>query len=132
MLLRIGEVVERSGLSHDTLRYYESVGLVEPAGRSAAGHRMYDEQVLDQLAVVTALRCVGFPIAQVLDVLAVKEGTPTVRARIDAMRAALERLDHSLDEKEVALRRAREQVTQWRSELDAGEPWPDTPLQCAQ
>ena len=106
MLLRIGEVAERAGLSHDTLRYYEGVGLVEPAGRSPVGHRLYDEKVLDQLAVVTALRSVGFSIAQVLDVLAVKDGTVTVRARIDAMRAALDRLDQSLDEKEAALRRA--------------------------
>ncbi len=132
MLLRIGEVAERAGLSHDTLRYYEGVGLVEPAGRSPAGHRLYDEKVLDQLAVVTALRSVGFSIAQVLDVLAVKDGTVTVRARIDAMRAALDRLDQSLDEKEAALRRARDQVTRWRNELDEGEPWPDTPVGCVQ
>ena len=112
MLLRIGEVAERAGLSHDTLRYYEGVGLVEPAGRSPVGHRLYD--------------------AQVLDVLAVKDGTVTVRARIDAMRAALDRLDQSLDEKEAALRRARDQVTRWRNELDEGEPWPDTPVGCVQ
>ena len=131
MLLRIGEVVERSGLSHDTLRYYERVGLVAPPVRAGSGHRMYEESVIDQLAVVSTLRSVGFSIAQVSRVLSVKDDAATVRARIDAMRSALDDLEESLDEKEAALRCAREQLASWRGELDAGEPWPDTPIACA-
>ena len=128
MSLSIGEVARRSGLSHDTLRYYEKIGLVPEANRDSGGRRAYDEQVLDQLQVVTTLRSVGFSIAEVQKVLGVKDGTTTVRARIAAMREAIAELEASLDEKQLALDAARSQLTSWRAELDAGEPWPDVPL----
>ncbi|MCI1220054.1 MAG: MerR family DNA-binding transcriptional regulator [Bifidobacterium sp.] len=65
MSLSIGDVAARSGLSRDTLRYYEKIGLVPHARRSPSGQREYEEPVLDQLLVVTALRNAGFSIAQV-------------------------------------------------------------------
>ncbi len=130
MLLRIGEVVEKSGLSHDTLRYYERVGLMRAPDRAASGHRVYEASVLDQLAVVTSLRTAGFSIAQVLTVLAVKDNATTVRGRIDGMRHAMSALESALDEKEAALVRARKLLEGWRAELDAGEPWPETPVGC--
>ena len=128
MPLSIGEVARLSGLSHDALRYYERIGLVPEAERDGAGRRAYDERVLDQLQVVTTLRSVGFSIAEVQRVLGVKDGTTTVRARIAAMREAIAELEASLDEKQLALDAARSQLASWRGELDAGEPWPDSPL----
>jgi len=128
MSLSIGEVARRSGFSHDTLRYYERIGLVPIADRDSAGRRTYTEQTLDQLHVVTALRSVGFSIAEVQRVLGVKDDTTTVRARVSAMRGAIADLGASLDEKQLAIDTARAQLDAWRGELDAGEPWSDTPL----
>ena len=128
MSLSIGEVARRSGLTHDTLRYYERIGLVPPADRDSAGRRCYTEQTLDQLHVVTALRSVGFSIAEVQRVLGVKDGTTTARARVGAMREAIADLEASLDDKQLAIDTARAQLASWRGELDAGEPWPDVPL----
>jgi len=128
MPLSIGEVSRRSGLSHDTLRYYERIGLAPQAARDSAGRRVYDEQALDQLHVVIALRWVGFSIAEVQRVLGVKDGTSTARARVGAMREAIADLEASLDEKQRAIDTARAQLDSWRGELDAGEPWPDVPL----
>lgn len=110
------------------MRYYERIGLIPPSPRDHAGRRNYDEAVLDQLTVVSALRAVGFSIAHVQRVLGIKDDTHTVRARVDAMRVAIDDLERSLDEKEVALDAARSQLTLWRRELGAGEPWTDDPL----
>ena len=130
MSLPIGEVARRSGLSHDALRYDEREGLLPVPERTAGGARRYDESALDQLRVISALRAVGFSLDQVRTLLAAKSGTSTVRARMEEVRAALDELDAALDEKERALGEARAQLRSWREELDAGEPWPDTPLSC--
>lgn len=130
MSLLIGEVAARSGLSHDTLRYYERVGLIPAPERDASGRRRYDEAVLDLLQVVDALRRAGFSLAQVASVLEVKASTRTVRGRTDAMRQAIALLEQDLDQRTSAIADARELLGSWRDELDAGEPWPETPLDC--
>jgi len=58
-----GEVVERTGLTHDTLRYYEREGLVGPVHRTAGGQRVYDDDDLGWIGVVTCLREAGLGIA---------------------------------------------------------------------
>lgn len=128
MSLPIGEVSRQSGLSPDTLRYYEREGLLPAPTRTSGGARRYDASILDQLHVITALRTVGFSLAQVRELLAAKEGTSTVRERIAAARSALDSLDAALDVKERELAAARERLREWRAELDSGEPWPDTPV----
>ena len=59
--MNIGEVAKASGLPAKTIRYYEDIGLVEPA-RSANGYRVYGEQELHQLAFLGRARSLGFPI----------------------------------------------------------------------
>ncbi len=58
-----GEVAQRTGLSLDTLRYYEREGLVGPVGRSAGGQRRYDEDDVAWIGIVTCLRDAGLGIA---------------------------------------------------------------------
>jgi len=58
-----GEVAQRTGLSLDTLRYYEREGLVGPVGRSAGGQRRYDEDDVAWIGIVTCLREAGLGIA---------------------------------------------------------------------
>jgi DNA-binding transcriptional MerR regulator len=58
----IAQAAERSGLSIDTLRYYERIGLVEPPVRDSGGRRVYTDQDLDWLAFLTKLRTTGMPI----------------------------------------------------------------------
>ncbi len=48
-LLRIGEAAERAGVSCRTLRYYEELGLLVPAGHSAGGARRYTGDDVERL-----------------------------------------------------------------------------------
>jgi len=66
MSLSIAEAAERTGLTPDTLRYYERDGLlVRPVSRSASGHRQYDEDALRWIEMVNRLRATGMPIRDV-------------------------------------------------------------------
>ena len=57
-----GQAARRSGFSIDTLRYYEKIGLIA-IDRRANGHREFNDEDLEWLAVLRCLRDTGMPIA---------------------------------------------------------------------
>ena len=65
-LLRINEVAAESGLTTRAIRYYEEVGLLEPAARSDGAYRLYDQSDLERLQFIRSLRDdAGFSLAQI-------------------------------------------------------------------
>lgn len=80
--VHIGEVVELTGLSHRTIRYYEEMGLVTPAARTDGGFRLYDDADIARLLLVRPMKPLGFSVEEMralleaLDVLADPAGEP--------------------------------------------------------
>ncbi len=65
-LLRINEVAAETGLTTRAIRYYEEMGLLEPAARSDGDYRLYDASDLDRLIFIRSLRDdAGFSLAQI-------------------------------------------------------------------
>ena len=65
-MLTVGQVAERTGLSTHTLRFYEREGLMaSPVRRRDNGHRVYGTIDVQWLAICTALRASGMPLAQI-------------------------------------------------------------------
>jgi DNA-binding transcriptional MerR regulator len=65
-LLRIQEVAATLGLTTRTIRYYEEVGLLEPAGRSEGDYRLYDADDVERLRFIKGLRDdAGFSLAEI-------------------------------------------------------------------
>ena len=60
----IGEVARRAGVSPSAIRYYESVGLVEPERRSS-GRRLYGEVAVERLALISFAKGAGFTLDEV-------------------------------------------------------------------
>lgn len=60
--VHIGEVAERTGLSHRTIRYYEEMGLVTPSGRTSGGFRLYSEADIDRLLLIKPMKPLGFSV----------------------------------------------------------------------
>lgn len=67
--LNIGSVAEAAGLPAKTIRYYESIGLIAPAGRRANGYRSYSEADMRTLAFIKRARSPGFSVEEVRDLL---------------------------------------------------------------
>jgi len=65
-LLKIHEVAAETGLTPRTIRYYEELGLLEPAARSEGAYRLYDAEDLDRLRFIRGLRDdAGFSLAEI-------------------------------------------------------------------
>jgi MerR family transcriptional regulator, mercuric resistance operon regulatory protein len=61
-LLSIGAVSRKTGVSVDTIRYYERIGLLSPYSRSRGRHRLYTTEELRILSFVRRGRELGYPL----------------------------------------------------------------------
>lgn len=108
----IARAAAHSGLSIDTLRYYERIGLVDPPARDSGGRRTYSDADLEWLVFLTRLRATGMPIKMMREYAHLRHvGDVTrrarqqilldhradVRARIAELQSSLDVLDHKID-----------------------------------
>jgi len=63
-MMKIGEVARLSGLSAKTIRYYESIGLIEAGLREDNGYRSYTGHTLDALKFLQRARTTGFSLEE--------------------------------------------------------------------
>lgn len=91
----IQQVAQLTGLSIDTLRYYERIGLIEPVKRASSGHRRYRQADLDWIGLLINLRETGMPIAQMIHFAQLHhQGSATATERL----LLLEQHQHALEE----------------------------------
>lgn len=65
MLLKIGELAKRTGLTVRTLHHYDAIGLLAPSARSDAGYRLYNQTDIARLHRIQALRRFGLSLADI-------------------------------------------------------------------
>lgn len=106
--LGIREVAALTGLTQDTLRWYEREGLIPWVGRDPQGRRRYDQQAMRMVELLVRLRRTGMPVAQMRRyVELVREGEGTQPERLELLR--------------VHRRRVAEELAQLTSDLEALE-----------
>jgi MerR family copper efflux transcriptional regulator len=93
VVLQIGEVAERVGLSLRTVRYYEEVGLVTPSARTDGGFRLYSEAAVERLLLVKRMKPLGLSLDEIRELAELIERS----ARPDEQTArALKQLEKKL------------------------------------
>ena len=71
--MRIGEAAAAVGMTTKALRFYEKQGLLPPAQRATNGYRDYPEEVLDRLEFIHRGKVAGLPLAEIRDILRVRD-----------------------------------------------------------
>lgn len=65
MSMTIGDAAKASGVSAKLIRYYESIGLIPEAGRTASGYRVYSANEVNVLRFIKRARTLGFGIERI-------------------------------------------------------------------
>jgi DNA-binding transcriptional MerR regulator len=91
--MKIAEVSERYGISSDTLRYYERVGLIPPVNRNNSGMRDYNEIDLKRVEFIKCMRSAGLPVEVLIEYVELyQQGDRTIEARKEILKEQREHL----------------------------------------
>jgi DNA-binding transcriptional MerR regulator len=102
--MRIAEVSERYGISTDTLRYYERIGLIPPVNRNQSGIRDYDEIDVRRVEFIKCMRSAGLPIEALIEYVGlVQQGDNTLEARKEILMEQREQLLARMEEMQKTL-----------------------------
>lgn len=72
-LYQIGKIAEKLGLSADTLRYYEKIGLLAKVSRTTSGIRQYDDKDVSCLRFIQRAQRMNFSLAEIGDLLSMRK-----------------------------------------------------------
>jgi len=125
--MKIAEASERYGITSDTLRYYERIGLIQPVTRNGNGVRDYGETDLRRVEFIKCMRSAGLPIETLIEYVGlVQQGDETIEARkiilkeqralllgrMKEMQKTLDLLDHKIDVYENAVLKKEKEMIQ--------------------
>ena len=125
--MKIMEVSQQYGISSDTLRYYERIGLIPPVNRNGGGIRDYNELDLRRVEFIKCMRSAGLPVEVLIEyVRLVQQGDETIDARkeilveqrellvarMKEMQKTLDILDHKIEVYENAVLKKEKGIIQ--------------------
>lgn len=122
MLLTVGELARRCGLTVRTLHHYDDIGLLVPAARSGAGYRLYARAEIERLHRIQALRQLGLSLTDIGTALSGPQ-----RPLAEVVDRQIAQIDRELHE----AARLRERLVHLRGQLANGQSpdladWLDT------
>jgi DNA-binding transcriptional MerR regulator len=107
--LLIGELAVLCGVSTDTIRHYESIGVIAPAAREGNGYRRFPRSAADRIRVIRRAIAIGFSLDEIARIFRRRESGSAPCREVRAL--AGEKLDD--------LQRRIEELTSLRDELEA-------------
>lgn len=117
--MRIGDLAARAGVTTKALRFYEQAGVLPPPARTSSGYRDYDDAALARLRFVKAAQAAGLTLAEIRQVVAVREAQGLPCEHVCAL---LDRHAADLDTRIADLQAARAEVRRLRDRARALDP----------
>ena len=116
--MRIGELAEQVGVTAKTVRYYESIGLVDEPERTGSGYRDYGPDALERLRFVRDAQATGLSLTEIASVLELKSsGKRSCAHTTDLLTRHLAELDDQI-ERLVQARAELERLARRAESLD--------------
>ena len=117
--LRIGELAKKTGVSVETLRFYEKQGLLQTPHRSDSGYRLYDQQTLKQVSFILRAKAVGFSLKDIADLLALEVNRE--QETCESVKSFAEAKLQEIENKLLELQRMRDALQQITDACCGGE-----------
>jgi DNA-binding transcriptional MerR regulator len=116
--MKIGEIANRAGVTVDTVRFYERVGVLPPPARTESGYRDYEPDTVERIQLTRELQAIGFTLTDAVDALAAHDaGGATCQSEQWRLDAVLDRVDAKLAE----LNALRRRIVQAQQACDDGQ-----------
>ncbi len=115
VLMTVGELARRTGMTRKAIRELEGLGLIYSAGRSEANYRLFDESALWCVRVIRTLRSLGLTLKEIQELAAVqhdREGEPIGPHLARLLARAERRIEERLGE----LESIQQRIETFRSE----------------
>ena len=122
--MNIGTAARASGIPAKTIRYYEEIGLIQPAERSDGNYRVYDEHEVQTLRFIRRARSLGFSVDEVAELLDLWRDRSRSSRRVKAL---ANRHLEDIDGKIAALKTMRDTLNEL-IERCHGDARPDCPI----
>jgi len=122
--LRVGQLAQATRVAAKTIRYYEQVGVLPAASRSAAGYRQYSRRDVRRLVFVRRARSLGLSLAQLRDLTAELGGDDCAKMRPRLKRLVIEQL-HAVRQQIAEFRALERQLMDVRRRLETTAAPPD-------
>ena len=116
--MTITEVSLIYGLSKDTLRYYEKVGLLDPVIKGDNGQRDYKEENLKQIEFIKCMRSVNIPISELTKYMDLfKMGDDTIKERRQILENQLSLIESQMKDLEMASEKLKTKIKLYDEQL---------------
>ena len=97
--MKIGEVAGQAGVTVDTVRFYERVGVLPSPARTESGYRDYVPETVERIRLTRELQAIGFTLNEAVDALTAHDaGGATCESERWRLQAVLHRVDTKLAE----------------------------------
>lgn len=112
--MTIAEVSKQFGLSADTLRYYERIGLITPVPRNNSGIRDYDEVSCGWIELMKCMRAAGVQIEALIEYVSLfQQGDETLDARKALLIEQREQLAARIEQMQQSLARLDDKIARY-------------------
>ena len=119
--MTIKEVSEQYGISQDTLRYYERVGMIPPVTRTEGGIRNYTEQDLRWVNLAKCMRSAGLPVEAMIEYVRLfQEGDSTIPDRLQLLTDQREVLLEQRKQIDETLNRLNYKISRYEEAVQTG------------
>ena len=120
--MTIKEVSEKYGISSDTLRYYERVGMIPPVERTEGGIRNYGEDDIKWVELVLCMRSAGLPIEAIIEYVRLSRlGDSTFKARLELLSEQREALISQKEKIDEMLSRLNYKISKYEEAVKTGK-----------
>jgi DNA-binding transcriptional MerR regulator len=121
--LRSGELARAAGVSTDTLRHYERLGVLAEAPRSPSGYRVYPAESLERVKMVRHALRLGFTLAELAEILRARNrgGVPCKQV-LGMLEEKVGALGHQISDLKRLEKYMEQIVGDWRSKVGQSEP----------
>jgi len=101
--MQIGELANTAGVTTKTIRYYESIGVLDEPARTDSGYRSYEPAAVERLDFVKQAQSTGLALAEIKSILEIKDqGGQTCEHTKALLRQHLDELDERIVELQAA------------------------------